>query len=332
MHCYFHNDQDGIASGYLVKKICNMYGIGYNIMDFTMASYDNPFADHDENEDVIFLVDLSFTMKTLERLERICKAAKKVIWVDHHRSSFELIANENFHTPSNLFGFLSETGCGALNTYRLFRSLSNDLDVNTPNRLFGEVIKGKRTDPFIMIMPDLELKERFRIPSWLSFIDDYDRWIKKLPNTDAFHYGMEAAGINMILPNKDGYNEFNPIWEELFRKDDCLKYIDAGKAIIKYTEEQYKRELSSCFEVAYMDTIILCKNGRIGSANFGERYYNYDACSVFYYDGNVNLWKHSIYSHDKSNFDCSKFAETYGGGGHFHAAGFSMRTPLWLNV
>ena len=42
------------------------------------------------------------------------------------------------------------------------------------------------------------------------------------------------------------------------------------------------------------------------------------------------MYKCSIYS-VKEDFDCSKFAEKFGGGGHKGAAGFSLdKLPLWL--
>lgn len=42
---------------------------------------------------------------------------------------------------------------------------------------------------------------------------------------------------------------------------------------------------------------------------------------VYYYDG--AKWKYSLRS--KAKVDCAEIAATFGGGGHFHAAGFSTK-------
>ena len=335
MHCYHHTDADGLAAGYIVKNICDGLNIHYTTKDFSCVDYNSVFNDHDDMEDIIFIVDLSFTDKTVDNLIRICNHSKKVIWVDHHQSSRDLFESKKFKDEilgkyNNLFIFFSENGCGALNTYRLVHKLGDNDKIPF---VFYQALKAETTSN-IFILSDLTLDERFNIPLWLSYIDDYDRWIHKLPGTKKFQLGLMARENHLVIADKEtGHNMFNPFWDELSKPDCNLvnKCVNDGNAIKMATDTRYRKELNKAFQVRLEDgSIILCKNAFGNSENFLNEINNYDAVSIFHYDGRSGKWYHSIYSYKESNFDCAKFAEQFGGGGHFHAAGFNVNEPIWV--
>lgn len=337
MHCYHHNDADGLAAGYLVKRICDSRGIPYTPSDFSCVDYNSAFNDHDDMEDVIFIVDLSFTEATVNKLIRVCRHAKKVIWVDHHKSSADLFRSKEFKNIvmgsfDNLFIFFTETGCGALNTYRLTHNLGEGSTYSDNGPFYFYQAMKEETKSTIFELPELTPEQRYHIPLWLTFIDDYDRWIKKLPDTDDFQLGLMSEENHVIYKNSEGVMDFNPFWDKLSKPDSAYVHelTNDGRAISKYINARYKREFNKTFQV-YLPTgeIILCKNASGNSDNFLDAIKHYDAVSLFHYDGRSGKWYHSIYAHENSKFDCAKFAEQYGGGGHFHAAGFNIDYPLW---
>ena len=334
MHCYHHTDADGLAAGYIVKTICDNLNINYDVTDFSCVNYNSAFNDHDYMEDIIFVVDLSFTNKTLDKLINICKHAKKVIWVDHHQSSKNLFTSKEFKDTvldkfDNLFVFFTYSGCGALNTYRLIHKIGNN--DNTPF-CFYQALKPEVSSS-IFELSELTIEDRFGIPIWLSYIDDYDRWIHKLPSTKAFQLGLMARECHVVISDEVyGVNKFNTFWDELTKPETFLigEIINDGIAINRANIARYRNELSNTFQVIIDDKIILCKNAYGNSENFLNELANYDAASIFHYNGNGDTWYHSIYSYKDSDFDCAKFAEQFGGGGHFHAAGFYHKEPIWI--
>ena len=62
---------------------------------------------------------------------------------------------------------------------------------------------------------------------------------------------------------------------------------------------------------------------------FGEKYSEYPLVMVWVFDGTQYVY--SIFS-GNLEIDCSKIAESYGGGGHKGAAGFSSKDLLFRKV
>lgn len=70
-------------------------------------------------------------------------------------------------------------------------------------------------------------------------------------------------------------------------------------------------------------------NRRCDSLIFGDLIKNYPIVAIWVFDG--EKYKYSIYS-DKSDIDCSKIAERYGGGGHKGASGFVSEKMIFNKV
>ena len=93
------------------------------------------------------------------------------------------------------------------------------------------------------------------------------------------------------------------------------------------------KEVSMMFTWEFEGTRFLCKNSTGNSWNFDDtdKSNSYSAYILFEYDGKNGLWLYSVYSDDNSDFDCSKFCELFGGGGHFHASGFSSKELIFFS-
>ena len=346
MFCYHHTDLDGHSSGYIVSRICDIMKIPYTPYDFKGVNYDNPMNAHKGHQDIIFITDLSFTQRSKGTLFNLCKDADKVIWVDHHQSSLDLCSNEEFRKemPKNLFAFIGNGGCGALNAFRLIQPVYNSFgsDNSGINKEYYDILcailNGEHTEG-IHILPD-DLSD-INVPFWLIHVDDYDRFVLKYPYTMDFINGMNINDIRTVIKDDEtGKLIINTLYRDLDNDDDDTvnALLDAGCAINSYLDNRYARELSHAFEVTVKDKdgndrVILCKNAHHNSTNFLHKFQEYDAVSIFYFNGKG--WVHSVYAKDSSTFDCKEFCERYGGGGHFHAAGFQRTIeegPLWLTM
>lgn len=341
MHCYHHNDTDGNAAGYLVYKICNLYGIKTEPdSDYTSTVYTMEMSDHDKDEDIIFVVDISFTPDTVYKLLDMCSCADKVFWVDHHQSSAKLLEDPDFlrlvkNKYTNLYIYFSQDGCGALNTYYMYTKHRSDFENKLKNQSYPNDI--------VFIDYSDTIDRDLATPLWLRYVDDYDRWIKAIPETDNFINGLETYNTKLTVYDKRlGRKDINSIWINIDMLDDDYteEFVKEGKTINRYLTNRYRRELGHAFEVtipAHLSptkkpVTILCKNAHHNSMNFLKKIKDYEAVSIFYFNG--THWVHSVYADkETSEFDCAAFCEQFGGGGHKGAAGFHRikeQGPLWI--
>lgn len=91
--CYHHNDMDGKAAGFEVYNYLLSQGVKPNANMFIMRGYDEPYNENDFANKTVFIVDLSFTLSSIQKLFTICEGAAEVFWIDHHKSSIECIEN-----------------------------------------------------------------------------------------------------------------------------------------------------------------------------------------------------------------------------------------------
>ena len=163
-----------------------------------------------------------------------------------------------------------------------------------------------------------------------------------MPNTEECHYGVMGYKYTP-------YNFFKKIFNSdpergIFDSNDqrsielmnrfVKKMIQSGSDIKKYVDRRNEIErVSVGFPFTINDTttgkIYKCfaMNIHSNSLAFGDLYDQYDiVCPFIFIEG--RQWKHSLFTHDPENIDCSYIAKwlgTYdglGGGGHAGAAGF----------
>ena len=139
MICFRHNDMDGFCSAAIVMYHTNTYDTSKFISskydkEEDKRNYQHVIDTADKNED-IYIVDLSFTEDTYQFLEALLKKGHKVIWIDHHDSSVQLISRHPELAPNrsdyNLKGIVSKEGSGAYLAYKYFN----------PDKVVPEFIK-----------------------------------------------------------------------------------------------------------------------------------------------------------------------------------------------
>ena len=157
MKVFHHNDNDGRASAAMLNLLAKKEMLlDLKDSDFIEIDYNGalPSTDVIEDDEIVYIVDYSFTKTTVKLLEAICEKTKYVVWLDHHLSSLEIkdIAEEICSYVE-----LDINRSGALITYDLF-------------------IRGKESD------------DKY-IEHIIKLVDDHDRWIHKYEESMLFNAG-----------------------------------------------------------------------------------------------------------------------------------------------
>jgi oligoribonuclease NrnB/cAMP/cGMP phosphodiesterase (DHH superfamily) len=159
MKCFYHNDLDGRCAGAIVAQFRN----NYNKDDFFEVDYvmDLPIDKVKDGEEVWF-VDYSFKDNTVHIINDLITRNCKVIWIDHHTSSINLVnANEELQT---IEGIRQDGISGAGLTY-----------MYCYNKEFND------------------------IPYYIKLVSDYDCWQYKFePDTTYFKIGIETTEFDAL--------------------------------------------------------------------------------------------------------------------------------------
>lgn len=351
MVCYHHNDLDGKSAGYLVHKMKPAGVIDY-ARDYHSTGYNDKFNKHTLKDDVV-IVDLSISEETYPMLLETCRTARTVTWIDHHKTSLEVIEKhrEELQSIRNLTYFVSSCASGAALTYIFFSLPKRDLqDIRSisDNEYYKidaefEFIPDEPISKITAILTRYQKNDeseaavytyKYKLPRWLAHVDDYDCWKKNYSSTEAIFLGIESRFTGLTFGDGEENTFFNDFWEELdHNEEEVLElYYTKGSAVKQYLTERYNRELSDSFEWTFKGTKFLCKNGLGNSWNFGEKIKEYAAAILFHYAGSSGKWVYSVYKENpNSDFDCSEFCKQFGGGGHANAAGFSTDHLIFIN-
>ena len=348
-YVFYHNDMDGKTAAWLLHDhFCEMR-IPDSPSDYQHYNYDGDMKLGSLNQNTVtYIVDLSFTDKTYTTLLDICNRSAHVIWIDHHDSSIDLLKNhpEILKVP-NLNVFVSKDACGAvLTAIYLFGFIDkvHPLEDNYQKNREQSIHRSENwydPDGFEVLYSQLRkddsqgfVKYRFFYDGvinvtdfmfaddYLLLVDDHDRHTLRFVETRPFIEGTKLENTSIVYKTIDNKIEFNTeFWGYLDKT--AYDYVNDGNLIIKYQNNKNANELSQCFE--YIDSAtgakIICKNDRGSSYNFLELYDKYDAVCLFRYDGKAKRWFYSLFNRKDKTFNCAKFCERYGGGGHAHAAG-----------
>ena len=156
------------------------------------------------------------------------------------------------------------------------------------------------------------------IPRWVNLVDAWDTW-----KTDSKYY-EDAELLNLACQNKLSIDLIEKI-------DNNKNFINQAITVGRYFKE-YRNQWSEAFANKYgfettiedldgtISTVYVLTLGNANSMYFGNKINEYDYCVTQGFNG--KNWNISVYS-NKPDKDCSKFAKSFGGGGHFSAAGFT---------
>ena len=178
-------------------------------------------------------------------------------------------------------------------------------------------IKGLRRDGTAAMVlsweyfyPDKEVPLGIKL---LGLSDVYDL---RDPRVQPFEYAMQASGVNR--PNEE-------IWETVINNTMNIdEMVAKGEAILSYIKvRNYRLVRGISFTSEYKGHKCICANMPQGKSEFFDSLDILDRFDfmVNFFMNKHNCWNLSFYSY--KNFDVSKIAAEFGGGGHFHAAGAS---------
>lgn len=228
----------------------------------------------------VYVLDFSFDIDTTKQLMEICK---KFVWLDHHKTSFEMWCgsytkgNHVLLTGDKFHIELDDTRSGAMLAWQYFH-------------------------------PTLP------VPKGIRCIDDRDRWVFAIPDSKAFHAGMQAQ-----QPWSFGK------WYSLLIKQGSEAVLKTGRELLaeqgRVVAEQAKQAVPC---ELYADQQVfkgLVINTRSHVSEVGHALANMSGTfGLVWYVGADGVAKCSLRSN--GDYDVSKIARLFGGGGHMNSAGF----------
>ncbi len=153
------------------------------------------------------------------------------------------------------------------------------------------------------------------IPQLFLYVQDRDLWQWKLPQSKEVSAALRS------------YKPFFSEWEP-FLDDAVLHNLKSeGKAILRYQQRQIEMVLSRKPELMLIGGHeVPCINSTTLISEIGNELSQKYPFAVCYFDTNDGKRVFSLRSSD-NGIDVSEIAKLYGGGGHFNAAGFTVKRP-----
>lgn len=284
---YHRADLDGIGSAALVYIYFSEQVINLSHEDFIGFDYVDNAKDIinkiSPNEDVI-MVDCSF--EPFDDMVELYNKTNKITWIDHHRS--------------------------ALLNFDKFRESGK----------IGELAGLRPEYPYDNSESAISLVWKYffksEVPLFVEYISKLDTWNHNYDQNIINFYTGAQIHLKSIFSDK---------WLSLVNDNFILfqEIKQTGNTIVEYMANENKL---ICNEGAFDVEILGYKGIALntpfrGSHQLASVYDNniHDFMLVFTFLG--NRWRYSIYSENNPNFDASKIAKHFNGGGHINAAGFS---------
>lgn len=305
--CVYHSvDLDGWMSAAIVELWAKKNGKSVDFIGWNYGDY----IPETENYDILILCDVSFHAVKMHELQdkfHQSGGASNFIWCDHHISAINSVKH-----------YFEEKGA-------------------MQNKGYPEGIRDTK-----FAACELTWKYFFpddKMPEIVRLLGRYDCFGHK--GTDEENEVLEFQyGARSVIKNReDAYTYLNIEFMEYEPYNQEINNSIAEKGI--YIFNFLKTDASLAFEKIYSIKMLTENQGwvnlavvnkeRFNPINFEIDYHKhgYDAFVCYWYDGKT--WKFSVYN-DNGKFDCSKFAQSFGGGGHKGAAGFiSDNIKNWEN-
>lgn len=154
-----------------------------------------------------------------------------------------------------------------------------------------------------------------RVPTLLKYIQDRDLWRWKLPDSRAVSAGLD------LLPW-----DFEQWWKH---HADVSLLIAKGETVLEYQQKQVSESLKNARVVplaglpfAVVNTGVLMSE--VCEALLKDADNNGAVAACCYFDTREGKRVYSLRSREGSDVDVSRIAKAFGGGGHKHAAGFTL--------
>lgn len=275
--------------------------------EYLPMSYGQPLAEYFSDwflpERDIYILDFSFSRAVMEQL---FKLARKVIWLDHHKTAFEMWCSS----------YVKGMAYNNTNDRRLDPSIAHQicLDDNKSGAMLA----------WEYFHPEKE------VPMLIKHIDDYDRWQFKLEGTKEFNRALWSYAPWSFEQ-----------WEDIYGECGDFTGLDLkaeGAAILRAHEANVKAVVSTASKECILSTGPLLPHMHIGLAancpphlasDVGHRLANQSGTyGLLWFIDKDNKCKCSLRSN--GDYDVSAIAKVFGGGGHKNAAGFEVNIETLL--
>ena len=154
--------------------------------------------------------------------------------------------------------------------------------------------------------------ETHPVPKLIEYIQDRDIWTKALPNTDAVSAALQS------LPKTFEH------WEPYLYDQNINDLMISGQSILMYQQRHIEKVANSKLPMVYFcGHHVPCINSTTLISEIGNAISQNYPFAMMYFD-TEDKRVYSLRS-AKDGVDVSEIAEQFGGGGHFHAAGFSVK-------
>lgn len=275
----------------------------YLPMQYNKDTSPDIMAEKCRNREV-YILDFSFERKVMEH---IFQTAERVVWLDHHKTAFEMWCGDYERGAQHLEGCSAAKNCIILD------------DLKSGALLAWEYFH-----------PGTE------VPVLIRHIDDRDRWQFKLKGSRELH-----AALWSYRPwNFEQWGHWCGIsWELSFNsQNDWRRFLAEGAAILRAQEQNIASMLKQAQKCEIFakgtEELMQLYNGRrlfpglalnapIHQSEIGHELANQSSTyGLVWYMDVGNRVKCSLRSNGE--YDVSAIARAFGGGGHRNAAGFEI--------
>ena len=153
------------------------------------------------------------------------------------------------------------------------------------------------------------------LPTLLAYIQDRDLWHWQLPNSKEVSAALQTCAMTF------------DVWEQYLDETKLLDLISKGEAIVEYQNKQISRATKPK-NIEMVDIAgyqVPCVNTNSLASEIGNDLAKGQPFAAMYCD-NADKRIFSLRS-DVDGVDVANIAKLFGGGGHFHAAGFAVEKP-----
>lgn len=306
MKCFYHVDQDGIVSGFYVRKACEQRGLAFEPEDFRKINYGMKFPFHDIKQDeFVFIVDYSIEP---EEMWQLLSITKNVFWIDHHQSTLE--AYKDFKCDIKGVRITGSGISGANLTWLYFKEMCDEhwKQVEKTGHKRVKALLGRYERGIPMLAKYTAMWDTF---SWSKKSEEYVK---------AFHYAFESYDFDAMNYLLDKLNGDMGLCEAE-RLTDYM--IEDGLGIKDYLSSSAKQYLRAYgFETTFEGHKVYAINRALINSDFFESIdaSKYDMFIGFSFNG--SMWEYQLRSAEQDKVNVYELAVKYGGGGHPNAAGF----------
>lgn len=328
--CIHHNDMDGYTSA-MCAKLSPLWK--KKTFKFVSAHYDMEFDFSKlKKSQYVFILDFSLPVQYFDELiERV--GIDHIIWIDHHISSINKY--KNYPNINEVPGIrINGLAACELSYLYFFRSVVQLDDQTLFDPAVDVCLNGGEITLESILAPSMD----GIFPKSVRMAGQYDTWrfltyedyITNLIFNDGFYAEFERPS-----------NESCEFWDAFFdiklSQDVTNQIMVSGKPIVDYKNRMYTSNLQragfECSIRKFEDISAIAINTLDrGSFIFETVKNNYEVGLVFFMNANGKM-EYSIYRLGKNPEKVilvNKIAESFGGGGHADAAGFSTNGTLVL--